>query len=177
LAICAYLAEIRSLVPREEDAWGAIADLEISALTDAGNLPAAAHLAQALLQEYLRRTDADPGNAGWQRDLSVSHEKVGDLAVAAGDLPAARDAYTASLAIAQRLADADPGNAGWQRDLSVSWMSIGSIAMSAGDLAAARPAYEVGLTISTRLTALDPSNAQWRNDLQWVRQRLDDLGQ
>ena len=177
LAICAYLAEIRLLVPQEEDAWGVITDLEINALTDAGNLPAAALLAHALLQEDLRRTDADPGNAGWQRDLSVSHNKVGDLAVAAGDLPAARDAYTAALAIAQRLADADPGNAGWQRDLSVSHEKIGDVGMSAGDIAAARSAYEASLTISTRLAALDPSNAQWRNDLQRVRQRLDDFGE
>ena len=177
LAICAYLAEIRSLMPREEHAWGVIADLEIGALIDAGNLPAATSLAQALLQEYLRRTDADPGNAGWQRDLSVSHEKIGNLAMAAGDLTAARDAYTAALAIAQRLADTDPGNAGWQRDLSVSHNKIGDLAVAAGDLAAARDAYTAALAIRQRLAALDPSNAQWRNDLQRVRQRLDGFGE
>ena len=48
--------------------------------------------------------------------------------------------------------------------------------MSAGDFAAARSAYEASLTISSRLAALDPSNAQWRNDLQWVRQKLDEIG-
>ena len=34
-----------------------------------------------------RLAKSDPGNAGWQRDLSVSYEKVGDVQVAQGDLP------------------------------------------------------------------------------------------
>ena len=54
------------------------------------------------------------GNAGWQRDLSVSHNKIGDVQQAQGDLAAALASYQASLAIAERLAKADPGNAGWQ---------------------------------------------------------------
>ena len=175
LAICAYLAEIRSLVPREENAWGIITDLEIRALTDAGNLPAAAHLAQAMQQEYLRRTGASPGNVGWQRDLSVSHNKVGDLAAASGDLSAARDAYTAALAIRQRLADADPGNAGWQRDLSVSHDMIGGLAVAAGDLSAARSAYEASLAIAQRLADADPGNAGWQRDLSVGHEKVGDL--
>ena len=177
LATCAYLAEVRSLVPPTERAWAVIADLEIGWLLDSGDLPSATALSRVMLHEAERRADADPGNAGWQRDLSVSHNKVGDLAVAAGDLPAARTAYEASLAIRQRLADADPGNAGWQRDLSVSQMKIGDVAVRAGDLAAARAAFEAGLTVNSRLAALDPSNVVWRNDLQWVQQRLNALGE
>ena len=33
-----------------------------------------------------RLVKSDPGNAGWQRDLSVSYIKVGDVQVAQGDL-------------------------------------------------------------------------------------------
>ncbi len=51
---------------------------------------------------------ADPTNSEWQRDLSISHNKLGDLAQAAGDSTAARTAYQAGLEIAARLADADP---------------------------------------------------------------------
>ena len=68
-----------------------------------------------------RLAKSDPGNAGWQRDLSVSYENVGDVQVAQGNLPAALASYQASLAISDRLAKSDPGNAGWQRDLSVSY--------------------------------------------------------
>ena len=85
-----------------------------------------------------RLAAADPANTGWQRDLSVSHNKLGDIAAAAGDLAAARDHYQASLDIAARLAAADPANTEWQRDLSVSHNKLGDIAAAAGDLAAAR---------------------------------------
>ena len=65
-----------------------------------------------------RLAKSDPGNAGWQRDLSVSYEKVGDVQVAQGDLAGALTSYRDSLAIRDRLAKSDPGNAGWQRDLA-----------------------------------------------------------
>jgi hypothetical protein len=35
------------------------------------------------------RARRDPGNAQWQRDLSVSQEKIGDLLMAQGDLEGA----------------------------------------------------------------------------------------
>src|SRR5260370_76337 len=70
---------------------------------------------------------ADPGNAGWQRDLSVSHNKIGDVLSAQGDLTAALAAYLASLDISQGLAAADPGNAGWQRDLWVSYWRMAGL--------------------------------------------------
>ena len=34
-----------------------------------------------------RLASADPGNAGWQRDLSVSDDRVGDVLVAQGICP------------------------------------------------------------------------------------------
>ena len=37
---------------------------------------------------------ADPGNAGWQRDLSVSWNFIGNVAVAQGELDKALKAYT-----------------------------------------------------------------------------------
>ena len=85
-----------------------------------GDLAAALTSYQAALAIAERLAKADPGNAGWQRDLSVSRDKIGDVQQAQGDLAAALTSYQAALAIAERLAKADPGNAGWQRDLSVS---------------------------------------------------------
>ena len=55
-----------------------------------------------------RLAKSDPGNAGWQRDLSVSYEKIGDVQVAQGDLPGALKSYRDSLAITDRLAKSDP---------------------------------------------------------------------
>ena len=96
-----------------------------------------------------RLAEADPGNAGWQRDLSVSHDKIGDVQRAQGDLAAALTSYQASLAICERLAKADPGNAGWQRDLSVSHNKIGDVQQAQGDLAAALTSYQASLAIAS----------------------------
>ena len=60
-----------------------------------------------MLAIFERLATADPSNAGWQRDLSVSHEKVGDVLTAQGRLDHALEAYRASLAIAERLAAAE----------------------------------------------------------------------
>jgi hypothetical protein len=45
--------------------------------------------------EFDRLAKSDPGNAGWQRDLSVSYEKIGDVLVAQGNLPEALKSYAA----------------------------------------------------------------------------------
>jgi len=91
---------------------------------DAGDLAAARDHYQAGLDIRERLAAADPTNAGWQRDLSVSHERLGDVAVDAGDLAVARDHYQVSLDIRERLAAADPTNAGWQGDLSTARRKI-----------------------------------------------------
>ncbi len=63
----------------------------------------------------------------WQRDLSVSHEKIGDVLVAQGDGAGALQAYRASLAIRETLAARDPANAQWQVDLAVSCAKLGTL--------------------------------------------------
>jgi tetratricopeptide (TPR) repeat protein len=63
----------------------------------------------------------DPSNTDWQRDLSVSFEKLGDVAVSAGKLDDARGFYDQDLAVAKALAAKDPSNAEWQMDLCKSF--------------------------------------------------------
>ena len=113
--------------------------------------------------ECLAQTD--PGNAGWQRDLSVSFNKIGEVQSAQGDLGAALKAYQDSLAIREKLAAQDPGNAGWQRDLSVSFNKIGEVQSAQGDLGAALKAYRDSLALREKLAAQDPGNAGWQRDL------------
>ena len=95
-----------------------------------------------------RLAAADPGNAGWARDVSVSLERIGDVRVAEGDRAGALKAYEESLAIRRRLAAADPGNAGWARDVSVSLSSVGDVRVAEGDRAGALKAYEESLAIA-----------------------------
>jgi len=44
-----------------------------------GDLATALTSYRASLAIRERLAKADPGNAGWQRDLSVSHERIGDV--------------------------------------------------------------------------------------------------
>jgi len=130
----------------------------------------AAYRASLAIAERLAR--ADPGNAGWQRDLSVSHNKIGDVLVEQGNLPGALESYRASLAIAERLARADPGNAGWQRDLSVSHNKIGDVLVEQGNLPGALESYRASLAIRERLARADPGNAGWQRDVAMSYERL-----
>src|SRR5271166_1669962 len=132
---------------------------------------------QASLAIRERLAKADPGNADWQRDLSVSHNKIGDVRQAQGDLAGALASYQASLAIAERLAKADPGNADWQRDLSVSRNRIGDVQRAQGDLAGALASYQASLAIRERLAKADPGNAYWRRDLSVSHERIGDVRQ
>ena len=66
-----------------------------------------------------RRLTKDAQDADAQRDLSVSHERIGDVLLAQGDGPAALAAYRAGLAIAETLAPRDPANTEWQDRKSV----------------------------------------------------------
>jgi len=91
--------------------------------------------------EMERLAKSDPGNAGWQRNLSVSYERIGGVQVAQGNLAGALKSYSDSLAIRDRLATSDPSNAGWQSDLSVSYEKVGDVQVAQGDLTGALKSY------------------------------------
>src|SRR5439155_879971 len=108
---------------------------------------------------------SDPGNADWQRDLSVSYERLGNVQVALDDGAGALDSYRKSLAIREKLVASHPGNAGWQRDLTVIYDKIGDVQVVLGDGAGALASYRESLAIVEKLAASYPSNAQFQRDL------------
>jgi tetratricopeptide (TPR) repeat protein len=118
-----------------------------------GNLTAALQAYRDSLAIAERLAKADPRHAGWQRDLSVSYYKVGNVLETQGKLGDALNAYRDSLAIFERLAKADPGNAGWQRDLSVSYHRVGDVLVAQGNLTEALQAYRDSLGIRARLAS------------------------
>jgi tetratricopeptide (TPR) repeat protein len=144
-------------------------------LVQRGDLPGARESYEAGLVIAERLAKSDPGNAGWQRDLSVSFTKVGDVRVAQGDWPGAQESYEAGLAILDRLAKSDLGNAGLHRDLSVSLEKVGDVQVAQGDLPSALKSYEAGLAISDRLAKSDPGNASWQRDLSVSYDRIGDV--
>ena len=120
-----------------------------------------------------RLAKSDPGNAGWQRDLSVSYEKVGGVQVAQGALKAALKSYSDSLAIAERLAKSDPGNAGWQRDC---YKNLADAYRKSNETAKARDAIAAGRAIIGKLVEQHPDQAQWKQDLAWFDARIAERG-
>jgi tetratricopeptide (TPR) repeat protein len=118
----------------------------------------------------------DPSNAEWQRDLSVSHNKIGDVRVARGDLGGALEAYEAGLAIRERLAAGDRSNTEWQRDLIVSNVKLAEVATAQDDAATAAGRYRAALAVAEGLAEdgrLAPRDAGLPEEL---RRRLAALG-
>ncbi|MDP1590273.1 MAG: tetratricopeptide repeat protein [Prosthecobacter sp.] len=122
-----------------------------------------------------RPVDSDPSTTAWQRDLSESQRRIGDVLQAQGDLVKAQAAYQEALVISRRLAEADPSNATWQRDLSVSQHTIGDVLRLQGDLAGARAAYQESLAIGRRLTEADPENSLLQHGLSASQDRIGNV--
>ena len=98
-----------------------------------------------------RLAAADRSNSGWQRDLSVSYNKVGDVLVAQGKLDDALKAYRDRLAIAERLAAADHSNTQWRDDLQYIAEQIGGLAyrfILARDFATALEATDQAIALA-----------------------------
>jgi tetratricopeptide (TPR) repeat protein len=119
-----------------------------------------------------RLAKSEHSNAGWQLDLSVSYDRIGDVLTAQGDLAGSLRSYRDGLTIRERLAKSDPSNVGWQRALSVSYAKIGDALAAQGDLVGALKLYGDRLAITQRLVLLDPTNKQFQRDLSSVIDRI-----
>jgi tetratricopeptide (TPR) repeat protein len=82
------------------------------------------------------------GDTEWQRDLSISYERVGDVLKEQGNFTSALHAFWEGLAIDKRIAGADPDNGGLQGDLSISYAKVGDVLLAQGDLADALKYYQ-----------------------------------
>ena len=116
----------------------------------------------------------DPANAGWQRDLGISHNRIGAIhhrigriLEAQGDLAGALAAQEKTLAIMERLAAQDPANAGLQYDLSVSLYGIRTLEIALEDWQAAASTVASEAEVMKRLVALDPDNSGWWNEFRF----------
>ncbi|MEO1246752.1 MAG: tetratricopeptide repeat protein, partial [Pseudomonadota bacterium] len=115
------------------------------------------------IRERLAR--AEPDRVDYQRDLSVSYNKMGDLYRDLGQGEAARKAFQNALEIAERLARAEPDRADYQRDLSISYNKMGDLYRDLGQVEAAHDAYKKDLEIAERLTRAEPDRADYQWDL------------
>lgn len=140
-----------------------------------GSLPDALQHYQAAAAIAEPIAKADPENAGWQRDLSVSHIRIGDVLHSQGSLNGALERYRASLAIDERLAQADPRNAIWQNDLAVSQARIGDVLLAQGNLPGALAAFQAFLAIIKRLAKSDPGEVLWQANLSAAHHNIGEV--
>ena len=116
------------------------------------------------------RSRCQEDNSSWQHDLSVSLNKLGELAVARGNLEDASQFFQQALEIRQRLAQADPDNSSWQRDLAVSHFKLFQLAQKAEDQEASGKSllscYQILTGMKQRDMHLDPSMAQLHDQLK-----------
>jgi len=92
-----------------------------------------------------RVRDPTPANAGWQRDLSVSYDKVGNAQLAQRNPMAAITSYQASLAISDRLEKSDPVTPIGSAISAISYAKVGDAQSAQGNLTAALISYQAGL--------------------------------
>jgi hypothetical protein len=83
-----------------------------------GDLKAALKSYEAKRDIISRLAQSDPGNADWQRDLSVSYSKLADAYRKSNETAKARDALAAGRAIIGKLVEQHPDQAQWKQDLA-----------------------------------------------------------
>ena len=74
-----------------------------------------------------RLATSDLSNTTWQRDMSVSYDKIGDVQMAQGDLAGALASYGDSVNVRKKLTISDPSNADWQGELATSYAPVGDL--------------------------------------------------
>ena len=92
-----------------------------------GNSKAALNAFQIASESAQSAVRSDSRNTQWQRDLSISYTKIGDVQVAQGETAAALKSYQDGLLIRKRLAESDSRNTQWQRDLIVSYDKLSKV--------------------------------------------------
>ena len=131
----------------------------VDALCAEGALHDAATAAAAVLATARARLANVPDEPGRLRDLSVSLEKVGQVAWARGALGEAEEAYRESLGLRRQLAARGPDLPDTQDDLGCSLILLGQVEARRGELALLREAE----TVLGALVQRFPDNPGYRD--------------
>ena len=156
-----------------EAVWGNI--YACDALVDMLDYPAAEVAANAALRIAEKLAEKYPEDPNLQRDLSVSYERLGDIAKARNDYSAAEGYYAKALEIREKLVKKYPDDPNLQRDLSASYQRLGDIAKARNDYNAAEVYYSKALEIGERLAEKYPEDPNLQRDLSVSYNKLGDV--
>lgn len=137
------------------------------------NAALTAHSEARSAMEHLVRLGAD--NAEWQRDLSVSYVKIGDVFFVQDNRPEALKSYREGLLIAERVARSGGNTTDGQRLVSIFNLKIGDALLAQNKLDDALKSYLASLAIAEHLAESDARNTQWQNDLAGLYERIGDV--
>jgi len=139
-----------------------------------GTLSAALAIYREAMRQATLLTLQEPESPQCQRDLSISHSKLSEIAVAKGDLRSALASITAALTITKKLALDSPEDMQWQQDLSIDHDRLGDIAMAQGDFTTAMTSYSAAMEVTKALASRDIENMQWQRNLANSHARFGD---
>jgi tetratricopeptide (TPR) repeat protein len=159
------LAEAGEASPALRRSEAAALMVLVDTLLVVGDPAAALKAAERSLEIMEVLTASDPNNIGWQVDLSLTYEKIGNALAALGRHQEALQYYRKDLAIMERLAAAAPDNLQRQRGLAVAYNFVGNALLESGKRDEALEAYQKYSNIMEKLAASDPRNTQWQRDL------------
>ena len=156
-----------------EAVWGNI--YACDALVDMLDYPAAEVAANAALRIAEKLAEKYPEDPKMQRGLSVSYERLANIAKTQNDYRAAEGYCAKTLEISEKLAEKYPDNAQMQRNLSVSYGNLGGIAKARNDYNAAEGYYAKALEIGERLAEKYPDDPGMQRDLSVLYNDLGDI--
>ncbi|MGY3452443.1 autotransporter strand-loop-strand O-heptosyltransferase [Bradyrhizobium sp. USDA 4353] len=119
-------------------------------------------------------TQAEPDNAGFQRNLSVALNRIGAVLFVQRNLQGAHAAYSASLAIVQKLAAANLANTSFQRDLAWCHALLADVLAAQGRHAESFEQRRSNAALITRLANAAPNDSALQQSLATSYQSLGD---
>jgi tetratricopeptide (TPR) repeat protein len=130
---------------------------------------------EAARKEVEALAEREPGNARWQRDASVAHDRIGELMLADLQIDPALESFRRSLKIAEAMAALDPASPSLQHDLSVAHDRIGEALQLKGDEEGAHESYRRSLALAEGLVHREPDHPEWRWDVSVSLDRIGDV--
>jgi len=137
-----------------------------------GNLAAARHEFNAMLEILEQLTTAQPDNGAWQHDLALAHERIGIVQTAIGQFAEAFANYKKVLALRQRLLARAPQDRERQHALAIAYERMGEIHRAYGDFPQALVAFQAALAIAERLTKAEPDSIPFLRGLGVAHQNV-----
>jgi tetratricopeptide (TPR) repeat protein len=166
---------LEQLSPEQRRRWEVFLNMR-GDLERAAGRPAGARAAYEEALGIARELAAEtPASLEWQRDLSVSHQKLGMLAAEEGDADAARRHFREAQSIRQRLVTLAPDDPTRLWDLAGIEDRLGELAFEQGDLESGREHFAELRRLVGDLVAIEPASVEWRRGLAITLRKLGDL--